>query len=468
MSKTSAIETTNGQISPEDIFPSYNKAVTNGINAAFPELHAKFIPATNSSGFHFDIKEIAYNPNTLLELDYLVSNDGNGNYSLGKSFSDYYQKIIKSAVHKFSAEDQAALDDADNKVADILGKLSAEYVKTNDFNDTATYPKPQAASGIFRNILKFTQAKTLAEINLDEFPELGVLVGYYRDYASQNKAAAAIMDGEADAECRQKAIADHVVNPGNAADALSVIGSNTPNIAYTGLPETAGLRQTLNGTDKSVTISFSMDSITETSSHFTFDNKVEGDIPVFGVLNFFVEHDSHLDYTKFAESGASMSITLTYNGVTKIPNNPANISSDLSKGWYDSVMLGEIAKNIGGDITGMALANDEYKDAFGADGKLRRLETLIISAQPTMSITFDKFDYQSVKSVFTQDTSVDVTLFGFIPIGGHTNHYTATSFSEQSSDSSFTVTFSPPPYDKGAVSTDQTAVLLGGVIDMSY
>jgi hypothetical protein len=68
-----------------------------------------------------------------------------------------------------------------------------------------------------------------------------------------------------------------------------------------------------------------------------------------------------------------------------------------------------------------------------------------------------------LRTHFEQNSFCGVTLFGFIPLGGHTNHYTVDTFTQNSQDNSIDMVFNPAPIDMSVSDLEQTAFILGGV-----
>ncbi len=182
---------------------------------------------------------------------------------------------------------------------------------------------------------------------------------------------------------------------------------------------------------------FSMkeENFSQTNSKLHLDNNFEAVVPFGWILDLNIKKKSHYDLSKFAQAGASMTVSIIYNGVTTVPSLPMPLSSDYTKGWFASDILSEAAQKSGKDATGYQINGSGYdpKNLFGASGKLRRMKTLVISQQPMITIHMSEFNYSQMSSVFTKESDVDLLLFGWYRIGGHDNGYTVTNYNEDSS-----------------------------------
>jgi hypothetical protein len=127
-------------------------------------------------------------------------------------------------------------------------------------------------------------------------------------------------------------------------------------------------------------------------------------------------------------------------------------------------MIREAAQKSGVDATGYQLRGGEFepKKLFGHD--LGRIKTFVISAIPTITMKFSKVDIAKVSSVFHEHQSAEFNLFSLFDIGKSTD-CSVTSMSSDISQQTVSITFGPPQPSGTLPLEQQTAFLLGGVVE---
>lgn len=129
---------------------------------------------------------------------------------------------------------------------------------------------------------------------------------------------------------------------------------------------------------------------------------------------FDVNHTHEYELNKYADEGASLTITVEYKGKTQVPAVPQPLSDDNKTGWFVSDVLEEAAVNSGRDETGYRLNGGEFDpdELFGEGGSLRRIKTFVISQRPAITLSFTNFDFSEIEEDFKQGTDVTFKLLG--------------------------------------------------------
>jgi hypothetical protein len=186
-------------------------------------------------------------------------------------------------------------------------------------------------------------------------------------------------------------------------------------------------------------------------------------VPVAGIIVVKVGNQTHFDMSSLTTKGSKVDITMTYKGVTTVPVVPMTLAVNNSKGWYDNQIITEIKEKTGQDATGYRLTNEEYnvKEWFWPGGRFAYLKTIVISQQPHVSMTLSKVNIKDVSSHFREHTSVNVDLFGFIPLGKIDNTYEVTKVSIDENMSTVTINFGPT---ENIASEKGRAFIIGGEV----
>lgn len=440
----------------------WSAMVTEKIKTAIgSKLDGDFIAANYPAGFNYDTKEVLYNPGTLSALNALLKQDENGILSLGDSFSALYQNVINNLKYDFSSADNTQINQEQTAQAALVGTIINEYKNCMLDDQPQDYPTVQY---IMKRIKEVTGNDYL-HLDTRLYPDYAILCNYLSQYANRATITSRLVNQWSTATDKLSAIFNNIKTPSDANGGLKT-GASSWNIGWNNIPESA---QLLDSLKNGVTVTFTMtaENFSQTSSTLHLDNSFQIVVPFAWILDLSIKQESHYDLSKFAQAGASMTISITYNGVTTVPGVPMPLSADNARGWFASDILSEAAQKSGKDATGYQLNGSEFdpKTLFGTNGQLRRLKTFVISQQPAISIHMSKFDYSQMSSVFTKDSEVDVLLFGRYRIGGHDNHYAVTNYSEDSSTQSLDVTFAPAPLGSVGASNAQTAFVLGGVAE---
>lgn len=238
-------------------------------------------------------------------------------------------------------------------------------------------------------------------------------------------------------------------NATNGGIALFNPPSSGPALGYSSNMTTSAILQDLNNVSQKATLSFTAQK-TQSSS---YDVAFQGSAGLsFGgaLLNISAGTSFKGDVAGQQGSGSTMTITMVYPGVTIIPFFPTGYQGTAlpTTGWFYEPILNQAWSNL---RAGSAAAKSGFTFVgsipggitLGADG-LAYIKALVVSGYPTITVDFAQGDYASFSSWLSTHTSVSVSLFGFIPLGGASvDTYTA-SASKSSSGTGFSLTLTPP------------------------
>jgi hypothetical protein len=267
------------------------------------------------------------------------------------------------------------------------------------------------------------------------------------------------------AKDRLAVIMENIIKPAEKTGGLPV-DDKTFVPGWDSLPDTNTIIASLQNTESSVRYTFIMDSFDKGCSTVYFDKDANIALPVSWIFDVQGQDGAHYDISTFAKAGATVSVSITYPGITVIPSVPQPLSPDNTRGWFAP----DIPRNTGDisrDETGYKLITGEFnpKTLFGPDGILKHLKTYVVSAQPTISLRFSKFEVEKMRGVFTRNIGMDVTFLGTFKIGGRDNGYAVTKFSGDPSSESVDMEFGPAKSGTGPDLFKETAFILGGVAE---
>jgi len=422
------------------------------------QLDGKFTAANYTAGFNYQVKLKNYNANSLMALNTRVEVKKEIPY-LTSSYTSLYNDVIGKLIFNISKEDRVRINQEQNAQSALIASIINSY-KQSDIDDEPmqdpTVPK------IMKRIKDFT-GDTFDKVNLREYPYLSNLCNLLSEFARKAVFTSKIQRAAAYAEDRLEAIKEHITTPDEKNGGLKTDGGYV--CGWENIKEPAQLLESLEGGNK-ISFTVSAGDFHEKNSTLTFNNKAKVIVPFNWFFNLSADHSDKYDLSKFTKNGAQLSLTVIYDGVTVVPANPTVLSADNKRGWYAGDILEEAAAKSGKDVTGYQLIDSEFnpKTIFGANGKLRRMRTLIISQQPTVKLHFSKFDCSQLKKTFDEKTDVEFNIMDLV-VGHHENGYSVSECDYKEDSQTLDVTLTPQKLGSSGTAESQTAFVLGGVED---
>ena len=208
------------------------------------------------------------------------------------------------------------------------------------------------------------------------------------------------------------------------------------------------------------------DSFSESSCKIHVETGSEFVIPIGGLLDIEVSHESQIDISSYTCDETSFSMDITYPGLSVVGVVPCSLSNDKKTGWYALNILEELKTATGNpNADGYKLLGREFSvaDLFGPNGRLNYFKTFVVSRQPTIDVVFTKINISEFRKHIHTDNSVKVHLFGFIPLGTVDHSYTLDTVDYNESVQSVTLHFQSPDVSGTIPLEQQVAYFLGGV-----
>jgi hypothetical protein len=461
----SATATVNAPTQAQQAFVN---ALEQDVNTTFSSrLDGTFSMVNYPAGFHWGVQfgpNNFFNQAALNDLDLQLEVASNGILTLnGSNFSTLYEQVLNNVSYVISAADTAIIQQQSQAAAAQISSVITEW-ETNF--GTITQAQMQAAVPPSKMGYIEGQVQTLWGGDISKIPS--TLASFELAYQTYQIAAAqmtTIMQASAAALLRLSAARANTKNPTATNGGLQT-GATSYYVAYNGVPAQTVINSGLQTASNKVQVQLSLSNFSSTSSNLSVNGQAQGSFDLGDIFTVSIGGSASFDLSKYSSSSTSVEMSVTYPGVTIISAAPANLDTAGKLGWYENAILTEAVRNMGQgtSVTGYQIQGSEFPASFfGPGGGFSRLKTFVISQMPTTSITFHNAKSSLVQSDFREQASVEVDLFGFIPVGSASESYQVQSVNSSSSDGSVTVTLGPPVQQGTVPSQDATAFVLGGV-----
>lgn len=244
-----------------------------------------------------------------------------------------------------------------------------------------------------------------------------------------------------------------VTNP-NAATQIGTLDPTDPNAKVVEKPKWSitqnanALMNSLKNADKKVTISIQASNFSSDTSDLSINGSAAGS---FGIswLTFGAGGSASYNVHTANTSAASATIEISYPGITAVTGKPmpAQRTGSSAEGWMDQTALTQANKN------GVTLPPKESGYVFSPalpsgtslskNGNFGYMNTVAISDQPTIKITYASGESSVYESIFQEQTSWSVSFLGIFTIAKGSQSYYNAKVEESSSGSGFSITITP-------------------------
>ena len=404
--------------------------------------------------------------------------DSNNMVQMGaeNSFNVAFQSFIQGIYYQFSAADQKALQASQNQASTQAAALVASFNSTfgtptaADFASATTalnaYPAYDLSTEI-NFIIDYvmglrwagpqgpytnTQMQNTASLStlLTKAPaNAGTILPLASEYLVALGQGAALTDQANLANMQIGAMKRNLLTPSASNGGITVFNpqSNQPNNpTLPGYTVSPPVPNDPSVQTSSITATFQAQATSGSSWNISYSG--HAGISVGEFLSFSASTTVSGDIASQCGSSATMSVTVTYPNIvanpaiSSAPQGLSTVAKDGSAvGWFSAAIVQQAYKNtqLGNAApSGFAFIGGAIPDNFGYTS------TIVISGFPEISVTVTNGDYSAFQSWQQTHTSFDVSLFGFISLGGGSeDSYTSTVTSQQS-NSSFSFKLSGP------------------------
>ncbi|XXT21069.1 hypothetical protein WME94_05795 [Sorangium sp. So ce429] len=456
---------------------AFTLALTAKMNANLPDLDGKFTPINYPLGLHYIYTGIDdnndFNALAFEDIDQMLGDAGNGTLKLlPESFSQTWINLLNAVAYVVSAADNKTIQTAqDNAAAEISSTIKAyesDFGTITTAQITAAKAVPPTKLGYVQN-----QVQVLFGGDITKAPtSLNTFKIAYQSFQVAAGAGFAILQRAAQAQVELASALANTTTPSAANGGLPTQnGTTVP--AYK-VPSQVTINSGLQTLSNDVTLQTSFSSFSST----TVQGQVQGggslSVPLGDFFDVQVNAQASFDWSSALRSSSTATMTMTWSGLTLIAASPAPLAgfqagSSSGTGWYDLALLTEAINNLGAapnTVTGFQLMGSEFPAAFfGPGGKFCRLATAVVSQMPTIAITFTNVDTSTMSSYFQESSSATVSVLGLFNIGGGSQSYQVAKCDTSGAAGTVTISFGPVNLVGTQATADETAYLIGGVVD---
>lgn len=236
---------------------------------------------------------------------------------------------------------------------------------------------------------------------------------------------------------------------------------------WTVTPNSNALLNSLKNQGKKVALSITASNSSSTTTELSVNGSAAGS---FGPswLTFGAGGGSSYNVHSANSSQASAKIEISYPGVTSVTSLPmaAQLSGASAEGWMDQTVLTQA--NTNGTTIPPSESGYIFQPALppatklGKNGNFGYLNTVIISNQPTIKITYEGGDSSTYKSVFEEHSDWSVSLLGIFTIAKASQSYYKAVVEDSASGSGFTVTITPDGTEFSVPDSQKRANVIAG------
>lgn len=392
------------------------------------------------------------------------------------SFNVAFQSFIQGIYYQFSQADQRALQASQNAASTQSTALVAAFNATFGVPTATDYAAATAALNAYpaygpsteiNFIIDYvmgvrwagpkgpytnTQMQNTASLStlLTKAPaNAGTVLPLASAYLVALGQGAALTDQANLANMQIGAMKRNLLTPTANNGGMTVFNAQAnqpPNVIVPGFTVTPQVPVDPSVQTRSVTAGFQATATSESSWDISYSG--HAGISVGEFLTFSVSSSVAGDIASQCGSSATMSISVTYPhivatpAISSTPQGLSTVAADGSAiGWFSETIVQQAYKNtqLGTAApSGFAFIGGAIPDNFGY------ASTVVIGGFPEIAVTVTNGDYSKFQSWQKTHTSFDVSLFGFISLGGGSVDTYTSKVTSQQSASSFSFTLSGP------------------------
>jgi hypothetical protein len=219
-----------------------------------------------------------------------------------------------------------------------------------------------------------------------------------------------------------------------------------------------------------ITMSLQVNQLSE--SQYSVSINGGGSFTVGGpIISLSVGASASYNMESIQGAGSQLTIDLVYKGYSLVPMAPQAWSASAlpngkTPGWYYPSLIQEANRNFNtqNPPSGFIFLSQPGIDLSNyPSGAFNLLSNVLVTNYPSVNIKYTEGSYSQFESAFSAKASGTVKLFGFIPLGGASMSVYQSTLVQGSSNSQFSVNFTPPT-TAGVPTYQQTSYVLGGVL----
>ena len=324
-------------------------------------------------------------------------------------------------------------------------------------NPSASGAVPQSKSGYIADYV----AKNYPQDPPSFPPTLAAFARAYQQWINQGDQLEKLTGQEQEAVQLVAMARANTLDPDAANGGMQTTDTGW-SVAYSGFPDNNTIIASLKDTSRTVRVQISLEQANGAGLRLSVDNKALGALPRTDLkLTVGTGAQTQPDLS----SADKVEMEIVYSGITVIRADPVEISANLKTGWYSRRVLQELKKKTGQDVTGLQLNGSTFSvdDLFGPGKSFARVRTFVISQEPTVRMTIEGAGAASLAQTLSNQTAAQLSLDDILSIGSSRSDYSVLNV--QTAQDRVIVDLGPPPTTGTVPFVDQTAHIIGGVIN---
>jgi hypothetical protein len=259
-------------------------------------------------------------------------------------------------------------------------------------------------------------------------------------------------------------------NPDQANGGMKTVDPNTGGVSegyQVGYGISAAIASIQNDLESKRSFSLSMSVSQAEGSTVTVHVDGSAGFKVGELLKFSLGAEFAYDMTQVKGASSDLSVTMEYQGFTMVPMAPIAWQQATDQGWFFADPIAEAVRNFDQDVTGFRFVADPPYNMGSLEegGDFGQLQNLLITKYPKITLHYRNANFQEFEQSFEESISGNLTLFGFIKLGGFSQGAYASSYERGSSNSEFTVTFEASEPVLTVPDLQKTTFVVGGSFD---
>jgi hypothetical protein len=215
------------------------------------------------------------------------------------------------------------------------------------------------------------------------------------------------------------------------------------------------------GSGTTFTSTFTATKASSTQVNVNAEGGIAGFGDVFDLIFFEGEASAKYSLWSFDSSLNSVSIAMEFNGVTTVTPSPVSYNISTGTGWFNPAPIqSAVAYNAG--VSGYQFTPNPGLN-FAAKGNFGMISRLMISQQPTVTLTFETSNYSAFQQIISEQSEWGISFLGIPLAGGSQSYYKATT-SQDSKANTVTIVMTPPATVSPVTPTDQLAYVIGAEV----
>lgn len=387
----------------------------------------------------------------------------------GSLFTNSFISVLSSVQYSLSQADQvtlnAALSNAQSQQLELIDTWQDTYPSLLAAGDNGSkidelmniictsWASPPTTQSAIRS------SKNLQNL-LNNAPASGqTIMPALVNYVDALGDSVSLSDAQAMNTGYLESILDAVQNPTQENGGM-LLSDNTGQYypCYNITPSLGEVHNNLSATNNVIELTMDVSIQNDSEYSVSIEGGAAFSIPFADFFTLGVAGQSNYFHDQMVSNATSVSVKLTFTGVSMVNYAPAPYNESSNLYWYAIQPILDAIHNPE-DVSGFHFSPAPAMD-FSENGSFGILQGVAISNYPSVEITVTTTNNQAIQTTLTQATSASLSFLG-IPLGGTSESTYTHSASSSSSDSSVTVSFSPPSESLAVLNVNSMAWVLG-------